>query len=80
MTMSFWEYHVLLFRNGHSSICIDELLEWGHQIDHIARDIYAFDSAKKYQSIENLKSLYFSFVHSELFVVWSNDLELCVLV
>ena len=60
-------------------IYIDELLEWGYHIDHIikkiANGIYAINAAKRYLSVENLKSLYFSFVQSYLSygaIIWSS--------
>ena len=51
-------------------IIIDEDLDWGHHIDHVAKKVasgsYAINSAKQYLSVDNLKALYYSFVHSYL--------------
>ena len=51
-------------------IIIDEDLDWGHHIDHVAKKVasgsYAINSAKRYLSVDNLKALYYSFVHSYL--------------
>ena len=44
--------------------------EWGDHIEHIAKKAasgsYAIRSAKRFLSVDNLKSLYFSLVHSHL--------------
>jgi hypothetical protein len=51
-------------------VYIDDKLEWGDHINHIAKKIssgsYAINAAKRYLSVDNLKSLYFSLVHSHL--------------
>ena len=51
-------------------IHIDYELEWGDHIEHIAKKAasgsYAIRSAKRFLSVDNLKSLYFSLVHSYL--------------
>jgi hypothetical protein len=51
-------------------IYIDDELEWTDHIDHVAKKIasgsYAIRAAKQTLSIENLKSLYYSLVHSHL--------------
>ena len=54
-------------------------MEWGYHIDHIrkkiASGIYAINSANRYLLVKNLKSLYFSFVHSYLSygaMIWSS--------
>ena len=51
-------------------IYIDEDLEWTKSIDHVANKIssgcYAIRSAKHLLSAQNLRSLYFSLVHSHL--------------
>ena len=60
-------------------IYIDELLEWGYHIYHIRKKlpvVYMQSILRKdICPVENLKSLYFC---SLLFIVWSNDLELCL--
>ena len=49
---------------------IDEELEWNNHIDHVAKNIsrgsYVIRSAKQILSTKNLRSLYFSLVHSHL--------------
>ena len=49
-------------------IIIDETLNWGPRIDYVAKKIgsgsYAINTVKQYLSVRNLKSLYYSFVHS----------------
>ena len=51
-------------------IHIDDELEWGDHIEHIANKAasgsYAIRSDKRFLSVDNLKSLYFSLVHSHL--------------
>ena len=62
-------------------IIIDETVNWGPHIDYVAKKIasYAINTVKKYLSVRNLKSLYYSFVHSyiDLYIVWCHDMELC---
>ena len=51
-------------------IIIGEDLDWGHHIDHVAKKVasgsYAINSANRYLTGDNLKALYYSFVHSYL--------------
>ena len=60
-------------------IFIDEDLDWSDHIDYVAKKIssgaYAIRAAKHILSAENLKSLYFSLVHSHLIygnMVWGS--------
>ena len=60
-------------------IIIDETLNWGPHIDYVAKKIasgsYAINTVKKYLSVRNLKSLYYSFVHSYISygaMIWSS--------
>ncbi len=60
-------------------IHIDDRLEWGDQIDHVVKKVssglYAIQTAKRLLSVENLRSLYFSLVHSHLTygnMIWGN--------
>ena len=60
-------------------IIIDETLNWGPHIDYVAKKIdsesYAINTVKKYMSVRNLKSLYYSFVHSYISygaMIWSS--------
>ena len=60
-------------------IIIDETLNWGSHIDYVAKKIasgsYAINTVKKYLSVRNLKSLYYSFVHSYILygaMIWSS--------
>ena len=58
---------------------IDENVDWGPHIDYVASKIasgsYAINIVNKYLSVRNLKSLYYSFVHS--YILWCHDLEHC---
>ena len=51
-------------------IYIDDKLEWGEHIQHISKKIssgsYAISKSKRLLSLENLKLLYYSLVHSHL--------------
>lgn len=58
-------------------IYLDDKLEWSEHIDHVAKRVssgsYAIRMAKRLLSQDNLKSLYFSLVHSHLSygnIVW----------
>ena len=59
-------------------VFIDDQLQWGYHIDYISKKItsgvYAINAVKRYLSVENLKTLYFSFVHSYISygaIIWS---------
>ena len=51
-------------------IYIDDGLEWGDHIEHIIKKVssgsYAIRTAKRLLSVENLRNMYFSLVHSHL--------------
>ena len=51
-------------------IYIDDGLEWGDHIEHIIKKVssgsYAIRNAKRLLSVENLRNMYFSLVHSHL--------------
>ncbi len=60
-------------------IYIDDGLEWGDHIDHIVKQVssgsYAIRTAKRLLSVENLRTMYFSLVHSHLTygtMIWGN--------
>ena len=59
-------------------IHIDDELEWGDHIEHIAkkaaRGSYAIKSAKRFLSVDNLKSLYFIWHMA----TWSGELSIYI--
>ena len=63
-------------------VYIDDELDWGLQISHIRKKIasgsYAINSAKRCMSVDNLRTLYYSFVHSHLSyanIIWCSTFQ-----
>jgi len=63
-------------------IVVDDELGWGNHIDLVAKKVasgaYAINAAKRYLSVENLKALYHSLVHSHLTygnLVWGSSFK-----
>ena len=63
-------------------VYIDDELDWGLQISHIRKKIasgsYAINSAKRCLSVDNLRTLFYSFFHSHLSyanIIWCSTFQ-----